>query len=85
MNPQTKIYTCIIADESEPDILTLLSYVPGNLLKEKAIQTFIRLHRSYAIQKRFIKQISAKEVMVSDMLLPVGRNYKKTVKKLLTQ
>ncbi|HMC85446.1 MAG TPA: LytTR family DNA-binding domain-containing protein [Chitinophagaceae bacterium] len=76
-----KDYTGIITGKKKYCVLTPL----GNLLKEKAFQTFIRIHRSYAIQKHFIKQISSKEVMVNDMLLPVGRSYRETVEKLIAQ
>ena len=74
-----KDYTGIITRSKKYCVLTPL----GNLLKEKAFQTFIRIHRSYAIQKHFIKEISAREVMVNDVLLPVGRSYKEMVEKLL--
>ena len=76
-----KDYTGIVTRKKKYCVLTPL----GNLLKEKAFQTFIRIHRSYAIQKHFIKEISSREVMVNDMLLPVGRSYRDTVEKLLLQ
>ena len=31
------------------------------------------------VQKHFIKMITAKEVMVNDILLPIGRSYKESV------
>ena len=76
-----KDYTGIITSKKKYCVLTPL----GNLLKEKAFRTFIRIHRSYAIQKHFIRQISSREIMVNDMLLPVGRSYKETVERLLQQ
>ncbi|MEO6316268.1 MAG: LytTR family DNA-binding domain-containing protein [Chitinophagaceae bacterium] len=76
-----KDYTGIITNKKKYCVLTPL----GNLLKEKAFQTFIRIHRSYAIQKHFIKEISSREVRVNDMMLPVGRSYKEEVEKLLIQ
>src|SRR5450432_3074777 len=66
-----KDYTGIITGKKKYCVLTPL----GNLLKEKAFQTFIRIHRSYAIQKHFIKEISSKEIKVNDTLLPIGRSY----------
>jgi two-component system, LytTR family, response regulator len=74
-----KDYTGIVTRKKKYCVLTPL----GNLLKEKAFQSFIRIHRSYAIQKHFIKEISAREIMIEDMLLPVGRSYKEAVDKLL--
>jgi len=73
--------TGIVTGKKKYCVLTPLD----NLNKENAFQTFIRIPRSHTIQSHFIKQISTKEVMVSDTLLPVGRNYKKTVENLLTQ
>jgi DNA-binding LytR/AlgR family response regulator len=75
-----KDYTGIITRQRKYCVLTPL----GNLLKEKAFQTFIRVHRSYAVQKHFINKITPKEVMVNNILLPIGRSYKKTLDKLLT-
>jgi len=76
-----KDYTGIVTRKKKYCVLTPL----GNLLKEKAFQTFIRIHRSYAIQKHFIKEISAKEIMINEMLLPIGRSYKEAVERLLMQ
>jgi len=76
-----KDYTGIITPKKKYCVLTPL----GNLLKEKAFQTFVRIHRSYAIQKHFIKEISAREIMVNEVLLPIGRSYKESIEKLLTQ
>ena len=76
-----KDYTGIITNKKKYCVLTPL----GNLLKEKAFHSFIRIHRSYAIQKHFIDKITPKEVMINNMLLPIGRSYKETVEKLLIQ
>ncbi|HMH22281.1 MAG TPA: LytTR family DNA-binding domain-containing protein [Puia sp.] len=76
-----KDYTGIITPQKKYCVLTPL----GNLLKEKAFQSFIRIHRSYAVQKHFIHKITPKEVMVNNLLLPIGRTYKETLDKLLTQ
>lgn len=67
-----KDYTGIVTNKKKYCVLTSL----GNLLKEKAFSTFIRIHRSYAIQKHFIRKITSKEVLVNDVLLPIGRTYK---------
>ena len=74
-----KDYTGIITRNKKYCVLTPL----GNLLKEKSFQAFIRIHRSYAIQKHAIKEISSKEIMVENTLLPVGRSYREAVEKLL--
>jgi two-component system LytT family response regulator len=76
-----KDYTGVVTRNKKYCVLSPL----GNLLKEKPFQSFIRIHRSYAIQKHFIKEISAREIMVNDLLLPIGRSYKESVEKLLLQ
>jgi len=76
-----KDYTGIVTRTKKYCVLSPL----GNLLKEKAFQSFVRIHRSYAVQKHFIREISSKEITVNDMLLPIGRSYKEAVEKLLLQ
>lgn len=67
-----KDYTSIVTAQKKYCVLTML----GNLLKEKSFQTFVRIHRSYAVQKNFIDKITVKEVFVNNIALPVGRSYK---------
>lgn len=74
-----KDYTGIITRTKKYCVLTPL----GNLLKEKTFQTFIRIHRSYAVQKHFISKITAKEVLVYDILLPIGRSYKELLEAII--
>jgi DNA-binding LytR/AlgR family response regulator len=73
-------YTGIVTQKRKYCVLSPIS----NLLKEKPFKSFIRIHRSYAIQKHYIKEISAKEVRVNNTSLPVGRSYKESLDKLLT-
>ena len=75
-----KDYTGIVTRHKKYCVLTPL----GSLLKEKTFQTFIRIHRSYAVQKHYINKITPKEVLVSNQVLPVGRSYKNELDKLLT-
>lgn len=75
-----KDYTGIVTKEKKYCVLSPL----GNLIKEKAFQSFIRIHRSYAVQKHFIRKITPKAVMVNNILLPVGRSYKDALDALLT-
>jgi two-component system, LytTR family, response regulator len=71
-----KDYTGIVTAQKKYAVLSPL----GNLIKEKSFGSFIRIHRSYAVQKHFIKKISSAEVMVHDIALPVGRVYKDALK-----
>jgi len=76
-----KDYTGIVTKDRKYCVLTPL----GNLLKEKSFQTFIRIHRSYAVQKHFIRKVTPKAIMVNNILLPIGRSYKEALDNLLTQ
>jgi two-component system, LytTR family, response regulator len=71
-----KDYTGIITANRKYAVLSPL----GSLIKEKAFSSFVRIHRSYAVQKHFISKISSGEVMVKDTFLPVGRSYKEALK-----
>lgn len=74
-------------------IESLSDYIRVNTMKEKIISkekisnlasrmpdTFIRIHRSFIINKEKIRSISYDEVMVEDVCLNIGRNYRKAVK-----
>lgn len=76
-----KDYTGIVTPQKKHCVLSPL----GNLLKEKSFHSFIRIHRSYAVQKQFIRKITPKEVMAGTILLPIGRSYKEALDKLLSQ
>ncbi|MDO6430041.1 LytTR family DNA-binding domain-containing protein [Flavitalea sp. BT771] len=75
-----KDYTGIVTPQKKYCVLTPLSH----LLKEKSFKSFIRIHRSYAVQKHFIHKITPKEVMVNNLSLPIGRTYKDSLDQLLT-
>lgn len=77
-------------------IESLSDYIRVNTLKEQIISKekisnlasrlpdpFIRIHRSFIINKEKIKSISYDEVMVEDVCLNIGRSYRKVVKQTL--
>lgn len=74
-----KDYTGIVTREKKHCVLSPI----GNLLKEAAFKNFIRIHRSYAVQKHFITTITTRDLLVNNTLLPIGRSYKAVVEKLL--
>ncbi len=76
-----KDYTLIVTAQKKYSVLSTL----GNVLKEKPFEQFVRIHRSYAVQKHFIERIKAQEIVVNNIVLPVGRNYKEIVSKLKPQ
>jgi len=70
-----KDYTSIVTAKRKYCVLSTL----GNLLSEKTFRAFVRIHRSYAVQRHYVKKITSREVMVNDILLPVGRTYKESL------
>lgn len=73
-------YTCIVTSHKKHYVLNTL----GALLQEPDFASFIRIHRSYAVQKHFIRKINLHEIQLhNDQSIPVGRSYKKSMKLLL--
>jgi DNA-binding LytR/AlgR family response regulator len=68
-------YTSIVTTSRKYAVLSTL----GNLLKEEVFCNFIRIHRSFAVHKHFIEKVSQGEVLVRNIPLPVGRNYKESL------
>lgn len=74
-----KDYTGIITRQKKHCVLASL----GNLLKDPSFGSFIRVHRSYAVQKHFIDRITPQELFVNEIAIPVGRSYKEAILQLL--
>lgn len=71
-----KDYTLIITDKKRHCVLSSI----GNLLKEDHFQSFIRIHRSYAVQKQFIQKINSTEIILNNNIsIPIGRSYKENL------
>lgn len=71
-----KDYTLIITDKKRHCVLSSI----GNLLKEDHFQSFIRIHRSYAVQKQFIEKMNSNEIILNNNIsIPVGRSYKENL------
>jgi two-component system LytT family response regulator len=67
-----KDYTRIVTTTKKYSVLSSI----GNLLLENAFQSFIRIHRSYAVQRHYIERISSQEVFLCNLSLPIGRSFK---------
>ncbi|MBN8567502.1 MAG: response regulator transcription factor [Flavobacteriales bacterium] len=53
----------------------------GNLLKESHFSHFIRVHRSYAVQKQFIEKINTNDItLINQIKLPLGNSFKENLK-----
>lgn len=75
-----KDYTLLVTAQKKHCIWSNL----GSLLKQESFQLFVRIHKSYAVQKQFVTKSSATELILSnDMVIPIGRNFKENVKMLL--
>lgn len=49
-------------------------------IKELKSNDFIQIHKSFIVNKNFIKEIKSQEVILKDMtVLPIGRSYKSTL------
>lgn len=68
-----KDYTRIITSEKKHCILDSL----GNLLHKNSFDSFVRIHRSYAVPRHLIRSKNTHEVeLVHQIKLPIGRTYK---------
>jgi len=87
----TKIpYDDIVYIESLSDYIKVVTVTDQIVSKEKISNlsirlpdTFLRIHRSFIVNKERIKNISFEEIMVDDVILTIGRVYRKAVKESL--
>ena len=75
-----KDYTKIVTTTKKHYVLTSI----GNLLKETHFQSFIRVHRSFAVQKQYIDKKNTNEILLNNGVhIPVGRSYKEVINLLI--
>lgn len=75
-----KDYTLIVTAHKRHCVLSGI----GTLLKETHFKSFVRVHRSFAVHKPFIKKIGTQDIELSNqVLIPVGRSYKDNIHLLL--
>lgn len=56
----------------------------GNLLKELHFQSFIRVHRSYAVQRHYIQKIASQYIsLINGVTIPVGNSYRENLAAIL--
>lgn len=56
----------------------------GSTLKQQMFQSFVRIHRSYAVQKQFITHKTAVKIFLNNGIeIPVGRSYKDNLNLIL--
>lgn len=68
-----KDYTLVVTPEKRHCVLSSI----GSLLKEVNFSSFIRIHRSYAVQKQYVRKVNSQEIELNNnFAIPVGRSYK---------
>lgn len=72
-----KDYTRIVTNTKKYSVLISI----GNLLVEPAFNSFVRIHRSYAVQLHFVDRISTQQLHIQHYTLPIGRSYKEILNK----
>lgn len=71
-----KDYTKIVTTDKKHFVLNSI----GNLLKENYFQHFVRIHKSFAVQKMYVEKRQANELLLNNgILLPIGRSYKEAL------
>jgi two-component system, LytTR family, response regulator len=75
-----KNYTLVVTDKKRYCVLSNI----GDMLQEAIFDSFVRVHRSYAVQKKFIEKITSTEVLLNNnATIPVGRSYKDNLSLIL--
>ena len=68
-----KDYTLLVTEKKRHCVLSTL----GNLLDTENFNSFIRVHRSFAVQKQRVKKFSTSEILMDSLAkVPVGRSFK---------
>ena len=68
-----KDYSLIITNQKRHCVLCSL----GNILKELHFKSFVRVHRSFAVQKQFIHKINTSEIILHNQaVIPIGRSFR---------
>ena len=75
-----KNYTIINTKSNKHKVLINI----GLLLKDENFQSFIRVHRGFAVQKHFVARVSSQEVTLNNTIsIPIGRSYKENINAIL--
>jgi two-component system, LytTR family, response regulator len=74
-----KDYTGIVTEQKKYCVLGSL----GILLQERSFKSFIRIHRSFAVQKHYISKVDTNNVYVRKKSLPLGKAFRKNLEELL--
>jgi len=79
-----KDYTRVITINKDRKIFTVHSNIGQLLTKEEKLKNFIRIHQSFAVNKGYIRSVSAGNLILSnDLKLPIGPSYKQNLENIL--
>jgi two-component system, LytTR family, response regulator len=68
-----KDYTILVTENKRYCVFSGI----GNLLKETHFQSYIRVHRSFAVQKSFVEKIGSQHLtLINGTNIPVGNSFK---------
>lgn len=71
-----KDYTRLVTHEKKHCVLDSL----GNILNKSFFDSFVRIHRSYAVPRHFIRGKNSHEIeLINHIKLPIGRTYKESL------
>jgi two-component system, LytTR family, response regulator len=73
-----KDYTTLVTGQRKYCVLANL----GTLLEEKDFGSFVRIHRSFAVQRHYIQKVDRKNIQVQGMNLPIGKAFRKNIEDL---
>jgi len=74
-------YTLVVTRHKKHCVLGTLQH----MLDNSNFQSFIRIHRSYAVQKHYISIMDAGHIYVEDVALPLARSYREQVMNVINQ
>lgn len=75
-----KNYTILVTQDKRHCVLSNLK----EILQEQNFNSFLRVHRSFAVQRQYIQKIGTQEIQLSNgNLIPVGRSFKDNLNSVL--
>lgn len=71
-----KDYTLLVTQQKRYCVFSGI----GNLLKETHFESFVRVHRSYAVQKQFIQKVGSQNVtLIKNIMIPLGHSFRENL------
>jgi two-component system, LytTR family, response regulator len=68
-----KDYTFLVTHQKKHCVFSGI----GNLLKKTHFESFVRVHRSYAVQKQFIQKVGSHNItLIKNIVIPLGLSYR---------